>query len=67
MHDEIMRMLMTYNTLIGEMGSSLCSGQKQLLLLARALYRRRKILYLEEGTAQPDVEKERQITAICSG
>src|SRR5438105_5777720 len=60
-HDEIMAMPMTYNSLIGDMGSSLSSGQKQRVLLARALYRRPKILFLDEGTAHLDVEKERLI------
>jgi ATP-binding cassette subfamily B protein RaxB len=60
-HDEIMAMPMTYNSLIGDMGSSLSSGQKQRVLLARALYRQPKILFLDEGTAHLDVEKERQI------
>src|SRR3954463_5735296 len=39
-HDEIMTMPMTYNSLIGDMGSSLSGGQKLRVLLARALYRR---------------------------
>jgi ATP-binding cassette subfamily B protein RaxB len=60
-HDEIMAMPMTYNSLIGDMGSSLSSGQKQRVLLARALYRQPKILFLDEGTAHLDVERERQI------
>jgi len=60
-HDEIMNMPMTYNSLIGDMGSSLSSGQKQRVLLARALYRRPKILFLDEGTAHLDVDKERRI------
>ena len=38
-HDEIMAMPMTYNSLVGDMGSSLSGGQKQRVLLARALYR----------------------------
>jgi len=36
-HDEIMAMPMTYNSLVGDMGSSLSAGQKQWVLLARAL------------------------------
>jgi len=62
-HDEIMAMPMTYNSLIGDMGSSLSSGQKQRVLLARALYRQPKILFLDEGTAHLDVEKEREINS----
>jgi ATP-binding cassette subfamily B protein RaxB len=62
-HDEIMAMPMAYNSLIGDMGSSLSGGQKQRILLARALYRQPRILFLDEGTAHLDVEKERQINA----
>jgi len=61
-HDEIMAMPMAYNTLIGDMGSSLSGGQRQRILLARALYRRPRILFLDEGTAHLDVDAERQIT-----
>ena len=60
-HDEITNMPMRYNSLIGDMGSSLSSGQKQRVLLARALYRGPKILFLDEGTAHLDVEKEKYI------
>src|SRR5262249_57843393 len=60
-HDEIMAMPMKYNSLIGDMGSSLSSGQKQRVLLARALYRQPTILFLDEGTSHLDVEKEREI------
>jgi ATP-binding cassette subfamily B protein RaxB len=60
-HDEIMTMPMTYNSLIGDMGSSLSGGQKQRVLLARALYRGPQILFLDEGTAHLDIGNERLI------
>jgi ATP-binding cassette, subfamily B, bacterial CvaB/MchF/RaxB len=60
-HDEIMAMPMTYNSLIGDMGSSLSGGQKQRILLARALYRQPRILFMDEGTAHLDVDNERYV------
>lgn len=62
-HDEIMRMPMAYNSLIGDMGTSLSGGQKQRILLARALYRRPRILVMDEGTSHLDVDMERRVTA----
>jgi ATP-binding cassette, subfamily B, bacterial CvaB/MchF/RaxB len=60
-HEEIMRLPMGYRTLIGGLGSSLSAGQRQRVLLARALYRRPSILFVDEGTANLDVELERRI------
>jgi ATP-binding cassette subfamily B protein RaxB len=60
-HDEIMAMPMTYNSLVGDMGSSISGGQKQRVLLARALYRNPRILFLDEGTAHLDLDNERHI------
>jgi ATP-binding cassette subfamily B protein RaxB len=60
-HNEILKMPMAYNSLIGDMGSSLSGGQKQRIILARALYRRPTILFLDEATAHLDSENERQI------
>ncbi len=46
---------------IAEDGPVRLGGQKQRILLARALYRRPRILFLDEGTAHLDVERERRI------
>jgi ATP-binding cassette subfamily B protein RaxB len=59
--DEIMAMPMNYNTLVGDMGSTLSGGQRQRVLLARALYRRPRILFMDEGTSQLDLDKEREV------
>ncbi|GGC05754.1 peptidase domain-containing ABC transporter [Pseudoduganella buxea] len=61
---EISAMPMAYNTLIGEMGTVLSGGQKQRILLARALYKRPKILFLDEATSNLDVEKEHEVNAV---
>src|SRR6187551_2620625 len=65
-HDDLMAMPMTYNSLVGDMGSSLSAGQKQRVLLARALYRQPLILVLDEGTAHLDVDNERHINESLS-
>jgi ATP-binding cassette subfamily B protein RaxB len=60
-HDEVAAMPMAYHTLIGDMGTSISGGQKQRLLLARALYKRPKILFLDEATSALDIDRERLV------
>jgi len=48
-------MPMPYNSLNGDMGTSLSGGQKQRVLLACALYRRPRLLFMDEGTSHLDI------------
>ncbi|OEZ60025.1 peptidase domain-containing ABC transporter [Duganella sp. HH105] len=59
--DEVARMPMRYATLIGDLGSNLSGGQRQRILLARALYKRPRILFLDEATSELDIDNERQV------
>lgn len=60
-HDTINKLPMRYETLIGEMGTILSGGQKQRILLARALYKKPKILFLDEASSYLDIENERKV------
>ena len=65
--DDIRNMPMRTETFVGDMGSSLSGGQKQRVLLARAFYRRPKILILDEATSHLDVAREKQINEAIKG
>ena len=60
--DEILSMPMQYNTIVGSLGTALSGGQKQRVLLARALYRKPHIVFLDEAFDQLDLALEREIT-----
>jgi ATP-binding cassette subfamily B protein RaxB len=59
---DISAMPMGYNTIVGSLGAALSGGQKQRVLLARALYRKPQVLFLDEAFDQLDVALERNIT-----
>ena len=65
--DEVQAMPMGFHTLIGDMGTSISGGQRQRLLLARALYKRPKILFLDEATSALDVDREREVNLAIRG
>jgi len=59
---DIEAMPMQFNTIVGSLAHTLSAGQKQRILLARALYRKPHILFLDEAFDQLDLSLEQQIT-----
>ncbi|MGN0742913.1 MAG: ABC transporter ATP-binding protein [Candidatus Fimadaptatus sp.] len=57
-HDFIMQMQKGYQTEVNERGSSLSTGQRQLISFARALLNDPKILILDEATSSIDTHIE---------
>lgn len=60
-YDDISKMPMGIDTLIGDLGNTLSGGQAQRVLLARAIYKNPKILFLDEATAHLDPATESEV------
>ena len=60
-HDYICNTKYGYKTIVGERGIQLSGGQKQRVGIARAFYRKSKILILDEATSALDQKTESSI------
>ena len=65
-HVEILDRLGGYDREVGDLSDRLSAGQRQRILLARALYRKPAVLILDEATANLDRENDLQISRIIS-
>ena len=50
-----------YKTFVGERGIKLSGGQRQRIGIARALYKKSKVLFLDEATSALDIDTERKL------
>lgn len=60
-NDYIMELPLKYNTKIGRDGIGLSQGQKQRILIARAVYKNPDYIFLDEATNSLDANNERMI------
>ncbi|MDE5857810.1 MAG: ATP-binding cassette domain-containing protein, partial [Muribaculaceae bacterium] len=60
-HEYVMSLPLKYNTLIGRDGVGLSQGQKQRILIARAVYKDPDFIFLDEATNSLDATNEREI------
>lgn len=59
--DYIMSLPLKYNTIIGEEGVGLSQGQKQRILIARAVYKNPDFIFFDEATNALDTKSEKTI------
>ncbi len=59
--DFVMALPLQFNTIIGSEGMGLSQGQKQRILIARAVYKAPRFVFLDEATNSLDANNERSI------
>ena len=59
--DYVLSLPLKFNTKIGRDGIGLSQGQKQRILIARAVYKNPKYIFLDEATNSLDANNERAI------
>ena len=64
--DYIQSLPLRYNTKIGQEGSGLSEGQKQRILIARAIYKNPAFLFFDEATNSLDANNEKVIVENLS-
>ncbi|MGI8421522.1 MAG: ABC transporter ATP-binding protein [Gaiellaceae bacterium] len=65
-HEFIARLLLGYETLIGERGFSLSGGQRQRLAIGRAILANPAVLVLDDATSAVDASKEHEIRSALA-
>ena len=66
-HDFIMSLPLSYNTKIGQEGMGLSQGQKQRILIARAIYKNPDFLFFDEATNALDTITENEVVGQLNG
>jgi len=59
--DFIDQLPLGYNTMVGLQGVNLSGGEKQRILIARAVYKNPDFLFIDEGTSSLDAKNEKKI------
>jgi len=65
--DDVMRLPMRTRTVVSDSAANISAGQRQRLLLARALYQRRELLLLDEPTSNLDPAAAHRVADLLRG
>ena len=60
-HEFVIGLPLKYNTIVGRDGVGLSQGQKQRILIARAVYKKPDFIFLDEATNALDAKNEKAI------